>query len=83
METPKAPSLAPSAGLLATVGAGTPLAVFTVSLLNRTLFKGQPLGVEESVAFGSVGAALFGYLFHVAKTLVDRAVARSSDTPAA
>jgi len=54
--------------------AGTPLAVVTISLLNRTLFKATPLGIEEAVAFGSLGSAIFGYLFHIAKVLIDRAV---------
>lgn len=69
-------TLAPSLALTASAIGGMPLAVFSVSLLNRTLFKGQPLGVEEAVAFGSVGAAIFGYAFHVCKTLIDRAISR-------
>jgi hypothetical protein len=71
----KTVTLAPSGALIASALAGTPLAVLTVSLLNRTLFKASPLGVEESIAFGSIGAAVFGYLFHVAKVLIDRKVA--------
>ncbi len=73
-ETTKPPSLAPSMSLVATGLAGTPLAVLTISLLNRTLFKAQPLSVEEAVAFGGVGAAVLGYLFHIAHVLVDRRV---------
>lgn len=70
-------TLAPTSGLVVTALAGTPLAVFTVTLLNRTLFKAQPLGVEEAVAFGGVGSAVLGYLFHVAKVLIDRTIANS------
>lgn len=72
---PKSPTLAPSGGMLAATVGGMPLAVFTIALLNRTVFKAQPLGVEEAVAIGAVGAQVFGYLFHVAKVLIDRAIA--------
>ena len=68
-------TLAPSLALVATGLAGTPLAVLTVSLLNRTVFKAIPLTVEEAMAFGGVGAAVLGYLFHVAKVLIDRKIA--------
>lgn len=74
---PGSPSLAPAGGMLAATLGGMPLAVFTITLLNRTVFKAQPLGVEESVAIGSVGAQVFGYLFHVAKVLIDRAISKS------
>jgi len=71
----KPASLAPSMALVATGLAGTPLAVLTVSLLNRSVFKAAPLSVEEAMAFGGVGAAVLGYLFHVVKVLIDRRVA--------
>lgn len=71
-----APTLAPTNSILAASLAGTPLAVLTVSLLNRGPFEAHPLSVEEAVAFGAVGASIFGYLFHVAKTLVDRFIER-------
>jgi hypothetical protein len=75
-QPPQRDTLAPTASLLAAGFAGTPLAVVTVSVLNRTVFDVHPLSVEEAVAFGGVGAAVFGYLFHIAKTLVDRAIER-------
>jgi hypothetical protein len=67
-------TLAPSMALVATGLAGTPLAVLTVSLLNRSVFSAHPLGIEESMAVGGVGAAVLGYLFHIAKVLIDRRI---------
>ena len=73
--TRPAPTLAPTPSISAAF-AGTPLAVLTVSLLNRGPFEAHPLSVEEAVAFGAVGVSVFGYLFHIAKTLIDRAIGR-------
>jgi hypothetical protein len=69
-------TLAPGAGLVSTALVGTPLAVVTVSLLNRTVFKAQPLTVEEAVAFGTAGAAVLGYFFHIAEVLIGRRINR-------
>lgn len=81
MSTPepvaKPDTIKPTGSMLAATVGGMPLAVFTITLLNRTVFKSQPLGVEESVAIGAVGAQVFGYLFHVAKVLIDRAISRT------
>jgi hypothetical protein len=63
--------------LVATGLAGTPLAVLTVTLLNRSVFAAHPLGIEESMAIGGVGAAVLGYLFQAAKVLIDRKIAAS------
>lgn len=71
---PKQESAAPGMGLVATALAGAPLAVMTVSLLNRTVFETHPLTPEEATAFGTVGAALLGYAFHVAQVLINRKV---------
>jgi hypothetical protein len=48
------------------------LAVVTVSVLNRFVFKAVPLTAEEAAGYGAFGAALLGYLIHVVKTLIDR-----------
>jgi len=74
---PAKPSLAPQSSLVVSTVAGLPLAALTVSLLNRTLFKTAPLDTNEALAFGGVGAAVLGYLFHVAKVLIDRAISKS------
>lgn len=66
--------LSPSLPLLASAVAGTPLSVATVSLLNRTIFAGAPMTVEEAVAWGSIGSAVLGYLFHVAEVIINRKV---------
>jgi len=71
---PKPPTVAPGTGLVASALVGTPLAVVTVSLLNRSVFKAQPLTVEEAVAFGGAGAAILGYVFHVIQVLINRRV---------
>lgn len=72
--TPKPESVAPTLALVATGLAGAPLAVMTVSLLNRTVFAAHPLTPEEATAFGTVGAALLGYAFHIAQVLINRKV---------
>lgn len=71
---PKPETVAPGMGLVATAIAGAPLAVVTVSLLNRTVFATHPLSAEEASAFGAVGAAIMGYVFHVANVLINRAI---------
>lgn len=72
----KPASLAPESSLVVSAVAGLPLAALTVSLLNRTIFKAQPLDTNEAIAFGGTGAAVLGYLFHVAKVLIDRAISK-------
>lgn len=69
-------TLAPGAGIVSSALVGTPLAVVTVSLLNRTVFEAHPLTVEEAVAFGTTGAVLLGYLFHVAEVILNRHINR-------
>lgn len=77
-ESPKtmqpAPSVRPTLALVATAAAGAPLALVTISLLNRTVFAAQPLTPEEAAAFGTVGAAVLGYAFHVAQVLINRTI---------
>lgn len=73
---PEHTTVAPTLPLVATAVAGTPLAVATVSLLNRTVFAEHPLTVEEAMAFGGIGAAVLGYVFHIAQVLVNRAIER-------
>lgn len=69
-----AETVAPGMGLVATAVAGAPLAVVSVSLLNRTVFLEHPLSAEEASAFGAVGAAVLGYVFHVANVIINRAI---------
>lgn len=74
---PAPATVAPSLPLVATALAGTPLAVATVSLLNRTVFAAHPLTVEEAVAFGTIGATVLGWVFHIAQVLANRALEHS------
>lgn len=74
-ETPKPESARPTLPLVASALAGAPLAVVTVSLLNRTAFAAHPLSTDEAVAFGAVGAALLGYAFHIIQVLGNRYIA--------
>lgn len=71
-DDPKTPSAKPTLPLVASALAGAPLAVVTVSLLNRTVFAAHPLTTDEAVAFGAVGAAVLGYAFHIIQVLGNR-----------
>ena len=69
---PPKKSLAPQFNDKASVLAGAPLAVVGVMLWES--YTGSKLETWQAVALGSVFASIIGYVGHVIKTLVDRAI---------
>lgn len=55
---------------VATLAGGTPLAIVGVMLWEAA--SGQTLDSVRACAVGSIAAGVFGYLWHVVTTVIDR-----------
>lgn len=71
---PQRQSLAPQISDKTSLLAGTSLSVIGVMLWEN--YTGTELKPVYAVAFGSVFSAIAGYIGHVVKVLVDRAIER-------
>jgi hypothetical protein len=73
-ETPAPAGSGKSAATAAMIG-GTPLGIFSL-MLWESYHPGQTLNEYQACAIGSVGAAVFAYLWHAITLVIDAALNR-------